>query len=85
MRLGSGHLLLLRWSDTLFLSILNEYRQAKKVTRRRLYLESLAEVLSRVDKVVISSKVAGKTLPLLSLGDLSGSASARGGKSGETK
>ena len=59
-----------------FLAMLKEYRQAKTVTRRRLYLEAIGEVLSKVDKVVISPNVAGKTLPLLSLGDLGGASQA---------
>ena len=53
-----------------FLGMLKEYREAKTVTRRRLYLETIGEVLSKVDKVVISRSLAGKTLPLLPLGEL---------------
>ncbi|HKI99190.1 MAG TPA: FtsH protease activity modulator HflK [bacterium] len=52
-----------------FLAMLQEYRQAKTVTRRRLFLETMAEVLSKVDTVVISRSVAGKALPLLPLGE----------------
>ncbi len=55
-----------------FLSMLREYRLAKTVTRRRLYLETMSEVLSKVDKVVISAKVSSRALPLLPLLDLSG-------------
>jgi membrane protease subunit HflK len=55
-----------------FLSMLKEYSQAKTVTRRRLYLETMSEVLGRVDKVVVSSEVASKTLPLLSLAEMGG-------------
>ena len=53
-----------------FLSMLREYRVAKDVTRQRLYLETMQEVLNKVKKVVISREVAGKTLPLFPLGDL---------------
>jgi membrane protease subunit HflK len=53
-----------------FLSMLKEYRVAKDVTRRRLYLETMQEVLSEVKEIVISKEVAGKSLPLLPLGDL---------------
>jgi membrane protease subunit HflK len=53
-----------------FLSMLREYRLAKDVTRRRLYLETIQEVLAKVKKVVISREVAGKALPLFPLGDL---------------
>jgi len=55
-----------------FLSMLREYRLAKDVTRRRLYLETMQEVLARVNKVVVSGDVAGKTLPLLPLGEMRG-------------
>ena len=51
-----------------FISIWDEYRLAKEVTRRRLYLEALAEGLPKVGKVyVIDEKVKG-LLPLLELG-----------------
>ena len=48
-----------------FLSMLQEYRLAKAVTRQRLYLETMAEVLAKVDKVIVSRDVASKALPLL--------------------
>ncbi len=51
-----------------FNAMLAEYRLAKEVTRQRLYLETMEEVLSKVEKVIISSAVGGKTLPLLPLG-----------------
>lgn len=53
-----------------FLSMLKEYRAAKEVTRRRLYLETMQEVLGKVKKIVISKEVAGKALPLLQLGNI---------------
>jgi modulator of FtsH protease HflK len=53
-----------------FLAMLKEYREAKTVTRRRLYLETIGEVLSKVDKVIVSPSLAGKTLPLLPLGEI---------------
>ena len=65
-----------------FLSMLKEYRLAKSVTRQRLYLETMAEVLSKVNKVVISSEVGGKTLPLLPLTGIGGVAPARAREQG---
>jgi membrane protease subunit HflK len=53
-----------------FLSMLKEYRVAKEVTRRRLYLETMQEVLGKVNKIIVSKEVAGKTLPFLPLGDI---------------
>ena len=55
-----------------FLSQLREYRKAKTVTRRRLYLETMSEVLSNVDKVIISGRVGSRALPLLPLLDMVG-------------
>ena len=55
-----------------FMSRLREYRKAKRVTRSRLYLETMSEVLSKVDKVILSEKVARGALPLLPLSDMSG-------------
>ncbi|NIQ97663.1 MAG: FtsH protease activity modulator HflK, partial [Desulfuromonadales bacterium] len=39
-----------------FLSILKEYRKAPEVTRRRMYLETLEEVLPRLEEVYIMDK-----------------------------
>jgi membrane protease subunit HflK len=51
-----------------FLSLLEEYREAPQVTRERLYLETLEEVLAAVDKTLIDSQV--DILPLLDLAGL---------------
>ena len=51
-----------------FLALLGEYRQAPQVTRERLYLETLEEVLATVDKTLIDSQV--DILPLLDLAGL---------------
>jgi membrane protease subunit HflK len=53
-----------------FMSMLKEYRSAEDITRKRLYLETLQEVLGNVNEIVISREVAGKSLPLLPLGDV---------------
>jgi len=50
-----------------FLSILTEYRKAPEVTRRRMYLETLEEVLPRLDEVYILDRQGGAILPLLQL------------------
>lgn len=49
-----------------FLSVLKEYRKAKQVTRKRLYLESMEEVLSKANKFILGSQNQG-VLPLLPL------------------
>ena len=50
-----------------FLAMLKEYRVAKNITRRRLYLETMQEVLGKVQKTIISGKVGGKAVPVLPL------------------
>lgn len=51
-----------------FLSLLGEYRDSPNVTRERLYLETLENVLKTVDKTLIDSGV--EVLPLLGLSGL---------------
>ncbi|MDQ7001178.1 MAG: protease modulator HflK, partial [Ghiorsea sp.] len=50
-----------------FNSLYQAYRKAPEVTRKRLYLETMEEVLAGADKVIIGSNVAGKVLPYLPL------------------
>lgn len=50
-----------------FLALLGEYRKAPKVTRQRLYLETLEKVLPAVDEVYVMDKDGAGALPLLPL------------------
>lgn len=51
-----------------FRALYAEYRQAPEVTRRRIHLETLGDVLTRMErKVVVDEKLEG-VLPLLPLG-----------------
>jgi membrane protease subunit HflK len=50
-----------------FASLYEEYRKAPDVTRRRMYLETMAEVIPRLGKKVIVDDKARGVLPLLSL------------------
>jgi modulator of FtsH protease HflK len=55
-----------------FNALLGEYLKAPEVTRRRLYLETMAEVLPKVkNKVIVGDDVKG-LLPLLNLNALAG-------------
>lgn len=59
-----------------FNALLAEYNKAPEVTRRRLYLETMAEVLPKVkNKVVVSDEVKG-VLPLLNLNGLTNAGKA---------
>ena len=55
-----------------FISILNAYKNAKEVTRQRLYLETMAEVLPTVEEAYVIDGKSNTPLPILQLG--------RGGK-----
>jgi len=51
-----------------FLSVYEEYARAKDVTRQRLFLETVEEVLSQSNKIVIDNKNAGSgVIPYLAL------------------
>jgi membrane protease subunit HflK len=54
-----------------FDSLLTAYRLAPDVTRKRLYLETMEDVLARADKVIIDGSVAKNVLPFLPLGGAS--------------
>jgi membrane protease subunit HflK len=55
-----------------FTSVLAEYEKAPEVTRRRLYLETMEEVMSRVDKVILDKNAEGGQgiVPFLPLNEL---------------
>ncbi|HKL26303.1 MAG TPA: FtsH protease activity modulator HflK [Desulfuromonadales bacterium] len=48
-----------------FVALLSEYRKSPEVTRRRIYLETLEEVLPRLEEVYIMDEQGGGLLPLL--------------------
>ncbi len=50
-----------------FESVLAAYQRAPEVTRKRLYMETMQDVLVRADKVIIDGSVAGNVLPYLPL------------------
>jgi membrane protease subunit HflK len=50
-----------------FVALYDEYAKAKDVTRQRLYLEAMEEILPRIDKIVIDDKAGEHTVPYLPL------------------
>jgi membrane protease subunit HflK len=54
-----------------FSAVLEEYSKAPEVTRKRLYLETMEEVLGGLDKVIIDANVGGSgVVPYLPLNQL---------------
>lgn len=66
-----------------FTSILQEYRKARDVTRKRLYIETMEEVLTGIDKYIIEGKTSGvlPLLPLDTLKQVQGRGKESGGRS----
>ena len=52
---------------TKFTTILKEYKKAKSITEKRLYLETMEKVLPGIDKIIIPDKESGNMLNLLNL------------------
>ncbi len=50
-----------------FLAVLKEYEEAKDVTRKRLYLETMEQILPGIRKFVIDPEVGGSVLQFLPL------------------
>ena len=61
-----------------FLAKLEQYRKSPEVTRARLYLETMEDVLSRVDSKVIVDEGVRSILPLLDLDSAGGSGKTQG-------
>lgn len=61
--------------STLFIDTWNAYKNAKDVTRRRLYLETLGKVLPKAGKIYVLEPEVRSVLPILKLDE--------GGKSNE--
>ena len=52
-----------------FLAVYEEYKKAEDVTRRRLYLETMAKIMPACERVfIIDTEVKG-LLPVLGLGE----------------
>jgi len=51
-----------------FIAIYREYARAPLVTRKRLYLEAINEILPKIDKKIIFDEKQKNILPLLNLG-----------------
>ena len=52
-----------------FTALYEEYKKAPVVTRRRIYLETLAQALPRIGRTLVLDDKAKGLLPLLNLGE----------------
>ncbi|MGH7236381.1 MAG: FtsH protease activity modulator HflK [Nitrospiraceae bacterium] len=50
-----------------FLKTLKEYEQAKEIISKRIYIETMEEILPNVEKVIIDGKAGERVLPYLPL------------------
>lgn len=64
-----------------FLSVYSEYVKAPEVTRQRMYLETMEDVLGRMNKVILDGTTgeAGGVVPYLPLNELTRPATPQGG------
>jgi membrane protease subunit HflK len=60
-----------------FLSVYNEYRQAQDVTRKRIYLETMEELMTGMNKIVIDPQAGNGVLPYLPLEQLKSKGAAQ--------
>ena len=58
-----------------FTSVLEEYKKAPDVTRRRIYLETLQDVYGQMDKIIIDGQAGEGVVPYLPLNELNKGAS----------
>jgi membrane protease subunit HflK len=64
-----------------FNSMLAEYGKAQRVTRERMYLETMERILGKIEKkVVIDKDVAKGAVPLLPLAGVAAGAASQGAK-----
>ena len=66
-----------------FISIYNEYLNAKEVTKRRIYLETMEEVMKNTDKIIIDDASGKGVIPYLPLPELKKRSSSN--QSGEVR
>ncbi|MCG8435453.1 MAG: protease modulator HflK, partial [Gammaproteobacteria bacterium] len=65
-----------------FLSVFEEYKKAKGVTRKRLFLETLEAVLAQSNKVIIEGNAGSGVVPYLPLPEIKKKQGADGSNAG---
>ena len=54
---------------TRFKEVLSQYRLAKDITKKRLYIETMERILKKSEKIIVDQSVGSKVIPLLNLGN----------------
>lgn len=57
-----------------FVKVYESFKEAPDLTRQRLYLETMSDILSKTDKVIVDDKAGAGVVPYLPLPALSGAA-----------
>ncbi len=52
-----------------FEEVLKQYKLAKDITKKRIYIETMEKVLRNSQKIILDDKVSSKIFPLLNLGN----------------
>ena len=53
-----------------FISVYDSYKKSKDVTRQRIYLETLENTLSKINKVIIDNDTGSGVVPYLPLPEI---------------
>ena len=52
------------------MAVYDQYKRAKNVTKRRIYLETMENILTDMDKIILDSKAGQGAVPYLPLKEL---------------
>ena len=53
-----------------FISVFDQYKRAPEVTRRRIYLETMQDILANMNKVIVDNRAGSGVVPYLPLPEL---------------
>lgn len=53
-----------------FISVYNEYKNAQDITKKRLYLETMEDIMQGMDKVIIDDKAGSGVVPYMALPEI---------------
>jgi modulator of FtsH protease HflK len=53
-----------------FISVYDEYKNAKDITKKRLYLETIEEIMKDMDKIILDNNASNGVVPYMALPEL---------------